>query len=197
MNIVQLVGGSGSGKSALAQALIAIWPGSATSFRTNRYLRNRLPKDGVEFLMLPTSVDWPLVRLHIAALARGERVIMPDYDWETGRRMPSRLAQSTGLDMLPTNLLLIETLHLVPGIESVKLFIDAPIEVRRASVEKRDQELSGNFADHFETLTEPGYQQFTAPLRDQSALVLDGTRPLPELVAQTQSFLGSLWGAWD
>jgi uridine kinase len=197
MNIVQLIGGSGAGKSALAQHLIKLWPAHATSLRTNRYLRDRLPTDGADFLMLPDSVDWPLVRLHIEMLSRGDRVVMPDYNWQTGRRLPPRLSRTTGLDLSPTNLLFIESLHFVPGLESVKIFIQTPLEVRRGAVEKRDMELNGNFADHFDTVTEPGYQRHTAPLVDQCDLVLDGTQPLETLVSETQRYLNALWGSWD
>jgi uridine kinase len=197
MNIVQLIGGSGAGKSALAQHLIALWSGRATALRTNRYLRDRLPTDGPDFLMLPGSVDWPLVRLHIEMLSRGDRVAMPDYNWESGRRLPPRLSRTTGLDLSPTNLLFIESLHFVPGLESVKIFVQTPLEARRQAVEKRDQELRGNFAEHFDTVTEPGYQQYTAPLCDECDFVLDGTIALDTMVSETQRYLATLWGSWD
>lgn len=197
MNIVQLIGGSGAGKSAIAQRLIDLWPGRATALRTNRYLRDRLPTDGPDFLMRPDSVDWPLVRLHIEMLTHGDRAVMPDYNWQTGRRLPPRLSRTAGLDLSPTNLLLIESLHFVPGLQSVKIFIQTPLEARRVAVEKRDMELQGNFAGHFDTVTEPGYQRYTAPLCDECDYVLDGTASLDVVVSETQRYLSSLWGGWD
>lgn len=197
LNIVQLIGGSGAGKGAIAVHLAQLWPGRATHMRTNRYLQDRLPGDGADFIMLPSSVDWPLVSLHIESLARGERVIMPDYNWQAGRRLPPRPAQTSNLSLEPTDLLLIDSLFLVPfPLDSVKIYVDTPKELRRQHVHERDVELNGNFLDHFDTITEPNFQKYTAPLRKQCGLVLDGTRPADRLAAQTQRYLTSIWGGW-
>jgi uridine kinase len=197
MNIVQLIGGSGAGKSALAQGLAVRWPGRATALRTNRYLRNRQPTDGEDFLMRPDSVDWPLVRAHIEMLAREQTVAMPDYDWNAGRRLPPRLSQTTGLNLVPTNLLIIESLHIVRGIDSVRIFLDTPVDRRREAVVKRDQELHGNFIKFFDTVTEPSYQKYIAPQRAECEHVLNGTLPSSVLIEQTQRYLSALWGGWD
>ncbi len=197
MNIVQIIGGSGAGKGDIATQLAQLWPGRATHLRTNRYLRDRLVGDGPDFIMLPTSVDWPLVSLHIEALARGERVVMPDYDWQAGRRVPPRAAQTRNLGLEPTELLLIDTLFLVPfSLESTKIFVDTPIDIRREHVRQRDIELNGNFLDHFDTLTEPNFQKYVLPLRAQSDLVLDGTKSAHNLAVQTQRYLTLMWGGW-
>jgi hypothetical protein len=111
--------------------------------------------------------------------------------------LPPRLSRTTGLDLAPTNLLFIESLHFVPGLDAAKVFIQTPLEMRRQAVEKRDQELQGNFADHFDTVTEPGYQRYTAPLVDECDFVLDGTLELEAMVSQTQRYLATLWGSWD
>ncbi len=196
MNVVQLIGGSGAGKSALATQLAQLWPGHATHLRTNRYLRDRRPTDGPDFIMLPESVDWPLVSLHIEALKRGERVVMPDYDWRAGHRLPLRAATTRSLSLEPTDLLLLETLFLLPDLESIKVFVDTPQEQRRAHIRERDAELNGNFAEHFDTITEPSYQKYTALLREHCDLILNGTQSVERLVTQTQRYLVSVWGGW-
>jgi uridine kinase len=197
MNIVQLIGGSGSGKSELARQLVDRWPGMAVSLRTNRYLRNRTPSDGQDFVMRSDSVDWPLVRLHVEMLLEGHRVSMPDYNWHEGRRLPSRLNTTGTLELIPAQLLLIESLHFVPGLECVKIFLDTPLEKRREGVAQRDQELEGYFKEHFDSVTQPGYLMYTAPLRDQCELILDGSLEMADLTEQAQKFLGWRWGRWE
>ncbi len=197
MNVVQLIGGSGAGKTALSVQLADLWPGRATHMRTNRYLRDRRPSDGADFIVLPESIDWPLVSLHIEALRRGERVIMPDYDWQIGRRLPPRPTQTSNLSLDPTNLLVIDSLFFIPfEIESVKLFLDTPWDKRRQHITQRDAELDGNFIAHFDTITEPSYRKYTEPLREHCDLVLDGALSFERLSTQTQIYLGSIWGGW-
>ena len=70
MNILQIVGGEGSGKTALAARLAEQWTGAVMVMTLERYLRNRRPTDPADFWLLPTSIDWPLVGLHLEALAR-------------------------------------------------------------------------------------------------------------------------------
>lgn len=197
MNIVQLIGGSGAGKSAIATRLTQLWPGRATHMRANRYLRDRQPTDGDDFIVLPSSVDWPLISLHIEALGRGERVIMPEYNWQVGRRLPPRSPQTSNLNLEPTDLLIINSLFLMPfEIEAAKIFLDTPWDERRNNVKQRDNELDGNFIAHFDAITEPSYQKYTAPLRSKCDIVLNGTLPAEDLVTKTYRYLISLWGGW-
>ena len=199
MNMVQLIGGPGAGKTAIAQGLSRIWPGHASNMRTNRYLRDRAESDGPDFLMLPASIDWPLVQLHIESLSRGQRVIMPDYDWRTGSRLAPRPAQTSTLGLNPTDLILLDSLFLAPfALESVRIFVDTPLNVRRANIaQQRDNlEYGPDFIARFDAITEPGFQQHVLPQRSICDLVLDGTQPVAQLATYAQRHLSSLWGGW-
>jgi uridine kinase len=55
--------------------------------RIDRYLRDREPHHGNSFFLVPTSIDWPLMILHLKLLEMGSRVAMPLYDWRTGKRL--------------------------------------------------------------------------------------------------------------
>lgn len=197
MNIIQVIGGPGAGKGAISSALSRLWPRHATHLRTNRYWRDRKPGDGPDFLMLPSSIDWPLVHLHIEALARGERVIMPDYDWRAGRRLPPRPAQTANLSLQPTDLLLLDSLFLAPfTLDSARVFVDAPLEHRRQTITTQDAEFDSDFIAQFDKITEPGFQERIAPQRAQCDLVLDGTLPAEQLAEQARQYLLTLWGGW-
>ena len=197
MNIIQLIGGPGAGKGAIAGALSRLWPRHATHLRTNRYLRDRNPGDGPDFLMLPLSIDWPLVRLHIEALARGERVIMPDYEWRTGKRLPPRPTQTANLSLDPTDLLLLDSLFLAPfALDSARVFVDAPLERRRQIIATQDAEFDSDFIAQFDTITEPGFQAHIAPQRAQCDMILDGTLPTEKLAEQVHQYLLTLWAGW-
>ncbi len=51
MNIVQVVGGPGSGKTTLVYKLLEDWPGTASLLRIDCYLRDREPDHGDDFFL--------------------------------------------------------------------------------------------------------------------------------------------------
>jgi uridine kinase len=57
MNILQIAGGEGSGKTTLATRLAEQWKVVTTVMPLERYLRNRRPTDGDDFTFQPTSID--------------------------------------------------------------------------------------------------------------------------------------------
>lgn len=196
MNILQIAGGEGAGRTILAVRLAEEWSGVATILTLERYLRNKRPDDSADFSLQPTSVDWPLLYAHIEALARGERVRMPEYDLVEGQRLPSRLPQTKEFGLPPIDILIIDGLHYLEEVESIKLFVDTPANLRRERIQQRNTEMDQRIAEAFDTLYEPAYQRYTLPIREEADLVLDGCRPLEELVTQTQRFIASVWGAW-
>lgn len=197
MNIVQIAGGEGAGKTTLAALLAEQLTGVATVLTLDCYRRNRRPDDKPDFALQPGAVDWPLVHAHMDALARGEHVIMPDYDLEAGHRLPMRVPQTDKLGPTPTDILIVEGLHYLPEeVESIRLFLDTPKEVRRERVRERDTELGQHLCNIFDTLIEPAYEKYTLPLREQADLVLNGTQRLYQLVQVAQRRIASIWGAW-
>ncbi len=197
MNIVQIAGGEGSGKTTLATLLAEELTGLATVMSLDHYRRNKRPGDSLAFALQPEAIDWPLVHAHMDALARGQHVIMPAYDLEAGHRLPMRLPQTDKLGLTPTDILIVEGMHYLPEeVESIKLFVDAPKDVRRERVRARDAELGQHLWDIFDSVIEPAYEQYTLPLRAQANLALDGTLPAYQLVQLAQRHLASIWGAW-
>jgi uridine kinase len=197
MNIVQIAGGEGAGKTTLATLLAEELTGIATILTLDRYRRNKRPDDSPAFALQPGAIDWPLVHAHMDALARGEHVVMPDYDLEAGHRLPMRLPQTDKLDLTPTDILIVEGMHYLPEeVESIRLFLDTPRDVRRERVRGRDAELGQHLCSIFDTIIEPAYDQYTLPLREQADLVLDGRLRLYQLVQLAQRRIASIWGAW-
>lgn len=197
MNIVQVVGGPGSGKTTLAHALLDDWPGAASLLRIDRYLRDRTPDDGLDFLLLPDSIDWPLMELHLGSINKRQPVIMPLYDWQTGRRLPLRLPAPEGHLIVPCDWLVIEGLYYVPEIESVRLFVDAPSAVQQARAAARDTSLSTHLPDgEWAQVIEPVYRRLIAPQREQADHVLDGTLDRHTLARQARHLLAAHFTGW-
>jgi hypothetical protein len=122
---------------------------------------------------------------------------MPDYDWSAGKRLPLRPAQTANLSLKPTDLLVIDSLFLAPfTLDSVRIFVDAPLDQRRQTIATQGAEFDSDFIAQFDQITEPGFQERIAPQRSQCALVLDGTLESEVLAQQARQYLLTLWGGW-
>jgi uridine kinase len=182
VNIVQVIGGPGSGKTTLVHQLLEDWPGTASLLRIDRYLRDRRSDDGDDFLLLPTSIDWPLVMNHLDLLAAGADVIMPFYDWFQGRRVTSPTPIPPDQVVCACDWLIIEGLFYVPEIQAVRLFVDAPLS----------QSLEGRY----DIVAESAYQQYILPQRDLADEVLDGRQDRDRLADQARRVLAAQWAGW-
>ncbi|MCC7446981.1 MAG: hypothetical protein IT324_06160 [Anaerolineae bacterium] len=196
MNILQIAGGEGSGRTALAIRLAEEWSVGATILPLDRYLRNKHADDGPDFVALPASIDWPLIKAHIEALARGDAIRIPQYDLATGHRLPFPIRETAQFDQPRTDVLIIDGRYYAQDVESIRLFVDAPTDTRRERVNQMEGESASYIAALFDALYEPAYWRDTLPLRDEADLVLDGCQPLDELLDQAQRYVASVWGAW-
>jgi uridine kinase len=196
MNILQIAGGEGSGKTTLATRLAEQWKGVTTVMPLERYLRNRRPTDGADFRFQPTSIDWPLVSAHIDALLRGERITIPEYDPEVGHRLPSR--QMRADEIQTPDVLIVSGLYFLrDDIESLKIFVEAPAATRLERIRQRDLAVGQHSAAIFETVIELAYLRYTEPLRANAELVLDGTLPVDKLTDELLRFVAARWSSWD
>ncbi len=196
MNIIQVVGGPGSGKTTLVYALLDGWPGTASLMRVDRYLLNRQSGDGDDFFLLPTSIDWPMVMNHLERLERRTKVTMPLYDWDKGQRVAMPVPTPENQVILACDWLIIEGLFYVPQIESVRLFVDAPAEERRERSAARATNLSKRLGSAYDEVAEAVYDEHILPQRELAEHVLDGTLPQRKLTDAARRLLASRLSGW-
>ncbi len=93
--LLGVAGGSGSGKTTVAERLAALIGGvDLALLRLDAYYRDRnhLPFEEREAINYdhPDAFDWPLLLDHVAALQDGLPVQVPVYDFATYERLPDR-----------------------------------------------------------------------------------------------------------
>jgi uridine kinase len=134
--------------------------------------------------------------LHLKLLGMGSPVAMPLYDWQTGKRL--RAARPTPPEQVvnPCDWLIIEGLFYVPDIHSIRLFVDAPAEVRRARSEARQSSLSQQLSSAYDLVAEPAYEQYILPQRDHAEHILDGCLDRDALADHARRYLASCWPGW-
>lgn len=169
--LVAITGGSGSGKSALAEALAAGLPhGAAVLLREDSYYRDaaRLPGfDAATFDFDDVEArDHDLLIDHLSALKRGEPVLSPVYSFITHSR------QAQGQPVQPAPVIIVEGAHLLctaplRDLFDVRVFVDTPADIRFIRRLVRDQVERGRTTDsivaQYLKTVRPGHERLTEP----------------------------------
>jgi uridine kinase len=140
--VLGIAGGSGSGKSWLAKAVAAAFPGRSTVVCHDWYYKNhaRMHDEAARRKLNfdhPDSLDSSLMRLQLDALIAGEAVDAPIYEYATH----SRLAETRRVE--PQELLILDGILILHEKElrdrmTLSVFIDAPDDVRLMRRVRRD-----------------------------------------------------------
>ena len=178
--LVGLAGGSGSGKTALADALRhGLRPARVAPLAQDAYYRDRrgLPREARERLDFdaPEAFDLDLFVDHLAALRRARRVRPPRYCFVTHCR------RGSGDAVGPADIVLVEGLFLfvdprVRELLDLRIYLDAPEKVRLARRLARDVRERGrteqSVISQYRRSTSPAYRRYVEPSRAWADVVL-------------------------
>lgn len=180
--LVGVAGGSGSGKSSLARALVAtLGPARATVLAHDAYYRDgsALPPETRAAVNydVPEAFDQALFLEHLAALRAGLTVRPPAYCFVTHRRTGYATA------VTPRPIVVVEGILLLwePAVRAaldLRIYLDAPEQVR---LERR---LARDVAERGRT-TDTVLAQFAATVRHAHRTYVEPTRTMADLVLST------------
>ncbi len=182
--VLAVAGCSGSGKTTLAAELVRTLGG--THFSLDHYYRDlsHLPPDerARQDMDDPAIVESPLLAAHIGALARGEVIERPLYDFSTYSRIADQ-TETVGA----AGYLVVEGIfslyypELLP-LYQFRIYVDAPDGVCFARRVKRDIEQRGRTPEsvrlQYEATVRPSGEAFVRPTLANADLVVDGTGAL-------------------
>ena len=192
--LVGVAGGSGSGKSNLARALLAaLGPTRTALLEHDAYYRDRstVPPDRRATLDFdtPDAFDQRLFLEHLSALRAGLPVRPPVYCFRTHRRT------GTAAVVVPRPIVLVEGILLLwePAVRAIldlTIYLDAPERVRLERRLARDVAERGRSADavltQFATTVREAHRTYVEPTRAMADLVLSTTgriEPIAEIAA--------------
>ena len=188
--LVGIAGGTGSGKTTLARALLdALGQERAVLLAQDSYYRDRahIPRTARDELNYdhPDAFDLPLLIAHLRTLKRGEPIPEIVYDYRTHTRAPSEGS------IEPKEVVILEGI-LVLAISEVreqvdlKIFVDAPPDIRFIRRLQRDMRERGRTVDsvirQYLATVRPMHEQFVEPSRRHADLVVSGMEPVEETV---------------
>lgn len=192
-----IVGGSASGKTELAKAVVAsLPPDRATLVREDDYYRCSSTVDQFDPATYnfdqPAAKDQALLAAHLVLARMGRSFERPDYDFATHRR------RNQTVTVQPAPVIVLEGLHLMTSsvlashFDAV-VFVDTAEPVRLARRIERDmaeRNRTRAFVEQqFKDRVAPMHALHVDPQKDHAHLVLNGEHPLPTLVALVRTLL--------
>lgn len=142
-----IAGGSGSGKSTIAEAILEALPrGSGVLLEQDHYYRSQshlsLPEREMVNYDHPDSLEFDLLLEHLGALAKGQAIVRPTYDFAHHDRAP------VGERILPAPVIIVEGILVLTEERlrrrmDVKLFVDTDADIRLMRRIRRDLERRG------------------------------------------------------
>ena len=178
--LIGIVGGSGSGKTTIAQAIQRRLGERAVMIAEDSFYGDWGADPAFDAATFDfddvASRDHALMASQLAALKAGERVQVPVYDFVTHRRLAD---QSTALG--PAEVVIVEGLHLfcTPAVASqfdLKVFVDTPADVRFIRRLIRDQAERGRSWDsvvaQYLSTVRPAHVRQVEPSRTQAEIVI-------------------------
>ena len=182
--VVGIAGCSGSGKTTLANEMARMLRG--LRFHLDDYyldlghmpLEERVQQNFDD----PAMIETPLLARQVAALARGETIDRPIYDFATHTRVKGRTERvASGPFLIVEGIFALCIEELLP-LYHLRIYVDAPDELCFERRMKRDIEDRGRSEEsvryQWENRVRPSSLKFVRPSAANADLIVDGTGAL-------------------
>ena len=177
--LVAIVGGSGAGKSWLAEKLQSAFGGKATrisldSFYLDRSRLSLAQRQRINFDH-PRAIDWPCFENALKACLAGSRIVVPEYDFASHCRSQRRVPIDS------KELVIVEGLWLLrrPSLRrlfALRIFIECSTHLRLERRLGRDAALrgrtTGSVRRQFRDTVAPMHARFVAPQKRWADAIL-------------------------
>ena len=201
--IIGIAGGTGSGKTTVAQKVAEALSGASVAFlEMDSYYRDfrHLSLEQLHRVNWdhPDAVDMSLLVEHLRALSRGEGVDTPIYEFATH----SRSSETHRIE--PADVIVIDGILLlsdadVRGLCEVKVFVDADADIRLVRRIRRDTLVRGrtleSVLDQYVNTVQPMHLQFVEPSKRYADVIVprggSNTVAIEMIVAKIQRRLGA------
>jgi uridine kinase len=192
MFVLGIAGGTGSGKTTVAEGLVAGLPtGSVIVLDHDAYYRDRSRLSPAERLAInydhPDAMETELLVAHLASLRAGQSVEIPQYDFREHVRRPETRRVAPAAVVLVEGILVLADGRLRAQMD-LKIFVDTDADLRLMRRMGRDIEQRGRtFAqvrEQYDTTVRPMHVAFVEPSKRFADLIVpEGGENRPALDA--------------
>ena len=185
--VIGVAGGSGSGKTTVANAIKGELKGTdVVILQHDSYYRNNrhLPPPELRTINYdhPDSLETSLLVHHLQELLAGREIEIPVYDFATHARKPS------GIIVKPAQVIIVEGILIfvekeLRGAMDVKIFVDTDSDISfirrlKRDIEERGRGMESVIAQYLETV-KPMHTAFVEPSRKYADIILpEGRNPI-------------------
>src|SRR4029079_5567509 len=178
--IIGIAGGSGSGKSTVANNVAELLTTSSVAFiDMDAYYKNFPSLTLEERKKLnwdhPDAFDYDLLCAHLEALARREPIEKPEYDFVTPLRRPAPTRVEPA-DVIVIDGILLFVDERVRELCDVKVFVDADADIRIIRRIERDTHVRGRPVDEiieqYLSTVQPMHLQFVEPSKRYADVIV-------------------------
>lgn len=178
--IIGIAGGSGSGKTTIAQSIVdAIGPDDVTLIQHDAYYRDQSSVAVEERSKVnydhPNSLETDLLISHLRGLVDGQTIHRPVYDFTTHNRAPETVTVKPCPAIIVEGILVLSD----PGLRALmdlKVYVDTDADLRIARRWARDIEERGrtfdSVRDQYLETVRPMHLQFVEPSKRYADIVI-------------------------
>lgn len=182
---IGLAGGSGSGKTTIAEEVVAGLEGRVALLHHDAYYRNRVDLTFEERTRVnydhPHSLETELLIEHLAMLRTGLAVEHPVYDFPAHLRSPETIRIEPAPVIVVEGILVLSEPELRSELD-LKIFVDTDPDLRLArrlerDIAERGRSVESVIAQYFKTVR-PMHLEFVEPSRRYADLIIpEGYNP--------------------
>jgi uridine kinase len=184
--LVGIAGGTGSGKTTLAQKIQDAFPNHSILISQDSYYKDLSHLSVHERAKAnfdhPNSLDFDLLRQHLLDLINGQAIEQPIYNFQTHNR------EKTTKRVEPAKLIIVEGILLLAALEvkdlfDIKIFIDTDDDIRLLRRMERDIAERGrsfsSITEQYLTTVKPMHDAFVEPSKQYADVIIPARRQNP------------------
>lgn len=190
--VIGLAGGTASGKTTLARALEQHLGERLLSISHDRYYGRVLDATNHNFDE-PGAVNTPALVADLDRLRAGNPADLPDYDFPRHQPKPEKQRVQPRPYILVEGLFVLGDASLLRRLD-LRIFVHADADIRLVRRLRRDVVERGwnveQVLQRYLRDVRPGHLRYIEPTREHADLVLDGTEPVEQLLAEVLAAVG-------
>ena len=177
--VIGICGGSGSGKTTVAERLMEAFPNEAVLLSMDFYYRRNDELSFEERCRInydhPDSIEIPLLIEHLMELKEGKSVTVPQYDFTVHNRSEEVLHLDPKPIIIVEGILLF-TDNTLANLMDIRVYVDTDSDVRFLRRAIRDIEERGrtlkSVMDQYLATVKPMHEKFVEPSKKKAQIIV-------------------------